>query len=238
MKLMSAARSYDGVTLRRAALVAGFGYLLTLFFPYADFSIYPKLLVASNADQTALNISSHLGLLASAIVCYIINFIGDIIVGWALYVLLAPVNRGLSLLATWFQLVYAAAGFCSVFGLLDAYHLLATPYYLAVFGSGSLHAQIWLELHSFHYGWYVSLILFGIHLVLLGYLVFRSGYIPWILGILLLIAGLGYVLSGLGPYLLPNANLHFTFITTFGELPFMLWLWIRGWKVREPTVVL
>jgi hypothetical protein len=178
-----------------------------------------------------------LGLLAAAILCYIISFIGDVIIAWALYVLLAPVNRALSLLTAWFQLVYAAVALCSVFGLLDVYHLLATPYYLTIFGPGQLHAQVWLLLHSFHYEWSMSLIIFGIHLVLLGYLVYRSGYIPWILGIALFIAGLGWMIAGLGPYVLPNANLDFTFITAFGEVLFTLWLWIRGWKVQEPTVI-
>jgi hypothetical protein len=36
------------MTLRQAALVAGFAYLLNPV-SYAEFSIYPKLLVASNA---------------------------------------------------------------------------------------------------------------------------------------------------------------------------------------------
>jgi len=134
-------------------------------------------------------------------------------------------------------LVYAGVALCSVFPLLDVYHLLATPYYLTVFGSGQLHAQVWFLLHSFHYEWSMSLIIFGIHLVLLGCLVYRSGYIPWILGISLFIAGLGWMIAGLGPYILPNANLDFTFITAFGEVFFTLWLWIRGWKVQEPTVL-
>jgi Domain of unknown function (DUF4386) len=233
MKLASVAKSYDGVTLRQAALVAGFAYLLNPV-SYAEFSIYPKLVAAGNAAQTAQNISAHLGLFAAAILCYIVSFIGDVVIAWALYVLLAPVNRALSLLAAWFQLVYAAVALCSVFGLLDVYHLLSTPYYLTIFGAGQLHAQVWLLLHSFHYEWSMSLIIFGIHLVLVGYLVFRSGYIPWIFGIALSIAGLGWIIGGFGPYVLPNANLDFTFITAFGEVIFTLWLWIRGWKVKEP----
>jgi len=237
MKQISEAKSYHGVTLRQAALVAGFAYLLNPV-SYAEFSIYPKLVVASNADQTAQNISAHLGLFAAAIVCYIISFIGDVIIAWALYVLLAPVNRALSLLASWCQLVYAAVALCAVFGLLDVYNLLATPYYLTIFGSAQLNVQVWLQLHSFHYELSMSLIVFGIHLVLLGYLVYRSGYIPWILGIALFIAGLGWMIAGFGPYVLPNANLDFTFITAFGEVLFTLWLWIRGWKVRESTVML
>ena len=226
----------EGITLRQAALVAGFAYLLNPV-SYAEFSVYPKLVVASNVDQTVQNISAHLGLFAAAILCYIISFIGDVIIAWALYVLLAPVNRALSLLTAWFQLLYAAVALCGVFRLLDVYHLLATPYYLTVFGSGQLHAQVWLLLHSFHYEWSLSLIIFGIHLVLLGYLIYRSGYVPWILGIVLFIAGLGWMIDGLGPYVLPNAKLDFTFITAFGEVLFILWLWIRGWKVQEPTVI-
>ena len=234
MKPVSAAKSYNGVTLRQAALIAGFAYLLNPV-SYAEISIYPKLVAANDAALTLQNISAHLGLFAAAILCYIISFIGDVIIAWALYVLLAPVNRALSLLAAWCQLVYAAVALCSVFSLLNVYHLLVTPYYLTLFGSGQLQAQVWFQLHSFHYEWSMSLIIFGIHLVLLGYLIYRSGYIPWILGVLLVISGLGWMIDGLGPYLLPNVNTGFTFVTAFGELFFTFWLLIRGWKIQEPA---
>ncbi|WP_286169650.1 DUF4386 family protein [Halocella sp. SP3-1] len=32
----------------------------------------------------------------------------DIVVAWGLYILLKPVNKNISLLSTWFRLVYAA----------------------------------------------------------------------------------------------------------------------------------
>ena len=79
------------------------------------------------------------------------------------------------------------------------------------------------------------MIIFGIHLVLLGYLIFRSGYIHWIIGILLIIDGLGWVTDSLQPYLYPKAHLGFLFISFFGELVFMLWLLIMGWRLKEPT---
>jgi len=41
-----------------------------------------------------------------------------------------------------------------------------------------------------------------------------------------------YSATSPGPYVLPNANLGFTFFTFFGEIFFMLWLLIRGWKIR------
>jgi hypothetical protein len=62
MKPASAPKSHDGLTLRQPALVAGSAYLLNPV-SYAEFSIYPKLVVANNDDQTVQNISAHLAFL-------------------------------------------------------------------------------------------------------------------------------------------------------------------------------
>jgi hypothetical protein len=43
------------------------------------------------------------------------------------------------------------------------------------------------------------------------------------------------VIDSLRPYLFPNAHLEFISITFLGELVFMLWLLIRGWRIQEPT---
>jgi len=53
--------------------------------------------------------------------------------------------------------------------------------------------------------------------------------------ILRVIDGLEWVIDGLHPYLYPNAHLGFLFITFFGELVFLLWLLIRGWKIKDPA---
>ena len=52
---------------------------------------------------------------------------------------------------------------------------------------------------------------------------------------MLVIAGLGWVVNELGPYLFPNADLGFLFITFLGESVFMLWLLVRGWKIQQPV---
>ena len=220
--------------MRQAALIAGFAYLLSPV-SYAEFSIYPKLVLPGNIEQTAQNIVAHQGLFLAAIFCYLITFIEDVVIAWALYVLLVPVNRSVSLLTAWFRLVYTAIALFGWLNLVTVYRLLHTPDYLTLFGSSQLHAQVQLLLNSFRYDWSMSLVIFGIHLVLLGYLICRSGYIPRIIGILLVIDGLGWVIDSLQPYLYPHAHLRFLFITFFGELIFMLWLLIRGWKIQEPA---
>ena len=224
----------EGLTLRQAALVVGFAYL---FNPvsYAEFSIYPKLVIPGNIQQTVANIDANHGLFVLAMFCYLINFIEDIIIAWGLYILLAPVNRALSLLAAWFRLLYTAVAVVGAFNLATVYRMVTTPEYLANFGPTQFHAQIDLLLHTFRYNYALGIgAIFSIHLILIGYLIVRSGYIPWWLGILLIVDGLGWAINNLSPYLYPRVDLGFIWITFFGELIFMLWLLIRGWTLKEP----
>jgi hypothetical protein len=223
-----------GLTLRQAALIAGFAYLL-MPVTYAEFSIMPKLVVMGNIERTAQNIIAHGRLFFSAILCYLITLILDVVIAWALYVLLVPVNRALSLLAAWFRLIYTAVALFALLHLVTAYRLLHTPDYLTYFGSVQLNGMVLLALNSFRYDWSISLMIFGVHLILLGYLIYRSSYIPRIIGILLAIDGLIWLINPMKPYLYPSAHLGFLFSITFIELILPLWLVIRGWKIQEPT---
>lgn len=228
----------QGITLRQAALTAGFAGLIMLATPFAEFLVYPKLLIPGNIEATARNIVANQGLFLAEMFAYLITFICDVLVAWALYVLLSPVNRSLSLLTAWFRLVYTVIALFALLKLATVFRILTTPDYLTVVGPDQLHAQVQLLLKSFKYEWSMGLVLFGIHLGLLAYLVYRSGYIPRILGVFLAIAALGYPIYYLSPYLYPNAKPGFIMIafSGSGELIFTLWLLVRGWKIREqPT---
>jgi hypothetical protein len=211
----------EGLTLRQAAVTAGFGYLL-MPVSYAEFAIYPKVVIPGDIEQTVQNIATHGKLFVAAILCYLITLTLDVVIAWALYILMAPVNRAVSLL--------------TALNLVTVYRLVNTPDYLTAFGSQQLHAQVRLLLNSFRYDWSMSLLIFGIHLVLLGYLIYRAGYIPRIIGVLLVIDGMGWVVDSLKPYLYPTAHLGFLFVTFLGELVFMVWLLVRGWRIEEPRV--
>jgi len=222
----------EGVTLGQAALIVGLAYL---FNPvsYAEFQLYPKLVIPGHIPVTLANLSAHHGQLLAVLVCFTINFIEDIIIAWGLYLLLAPVNRALSLLAALFQLIYTAIALAGLLNVATVYRMITTPEYVASFGPGPFGAQVNLLLHTFRSDYSFGLILFGIHLVLVGFLIVRSGYIPWWLGVILIVNGLGWVSDSVQPYLYPDANTGFVFVTFFGELIFMLWLLIRGWSISE-----
>jgi hypothetical protein len=232
---MNPANRNQAPTLRLAALIAGFGYLL-MPVTIAEFYAMPRLVIPGHIEQTVQNITTHGGLLVTAILCYLVTFILDVVIAWALYVLLIPVNRSLSLLTAWFRLIYTALALFALFNLVNAYRIVHTPDFLDAFGSQQLHAQVKLLIASFRYDFSFSLIIFAIHLVLLGCLIYRSGYIPRLIGILLILDGLGWLIDSLRPYLYPTAHLGFLAITFLGELVFMFWLLIRGWKIPQPIL--
>ncbi len=220
------------ISLRKAALIAGFGLLImTVAAIYAEFA-RTSLIVAGDVTITANNIMAKEILFRSGIFGYIIVIVLDVVVAWTLYVFLKPVNKSLSLLASWFRIVYAAIFGISLFNLVTVLELLNSSDYLKVFKIDELHTQVMLSLNAFNDGWNIALVFFGLHLGLLGYLVLKSNYIPKFLGILLIIAGLGYLIDSLGKILIPNYNVTIAMFTFIGELLLMFWLLIKGSKIQ------
>ncbi len=225
------------ISLRKAALVAGLTILSIAFIaPFSELFVYPKLIHPANAAETVRNITNNKMLFVSAIFGYLLTFTGDIVVSWALYILLKPVNKSLSLLTAWFRLVFSVIGLVALLNLVAVFHLLMAPDYLTAFGQTQLYAQVMLYLTMFKSGYHFGILLFSVHLILLGHLVFKSGYIPKIMGLLLVICGLGYLTDALQPFLFPDINLKFITLTFFGELLFMLWLLIKGSRLRENII--
>jgi Domain of unknown function (DUF4386) len=227
---MPSSSTDDGITVGRAALIAGLGYLLNPV-PYAEFVLYPKLVIAPNIAQTVQNIAAHGPAFVGMTSCYLVSFLEDIIIAWALYIMLAPVNRMVSLLASVFRYLYSAVALVGVFDLFIAYRFAHGGQFAASLSAGDVRAQIALLLATFRYGWSLSLVVFGIHLGLIGYLIARSTYIPRVLGVLLALDGTYWVASGLRPYLFANVSLGALFYFTFVELAFMLWLLFWGSRI-------
>lgn len=231
-KVMSA--TTQQTSLASAALVAGLVILImAIIAPFAELYVFHKLVVPDSAAETATNILAHQSLFISAIFAYLLTFIGDVVVAWALYVLLKPVHESLSLLTAWFRLVFAVIALVSLLHLVSVLRLLTTPDYASLFEPRQLNAQVMLLLNQFRYGFHFGIIFFSIHLLSLSFLVFRSGYIPRMMGVLLALTGLGYLINALQPILFPNLNVSFITITFFGELIFMVWLLIRGTRIKK-----
>ena len=216
------------------ARVAGLLYLsLAILAPFANFYVLGRLIVPENAEATANKIMGNELLFRSGITSLVIVSLIDVAVAWALYIVLKPVNKNLSLLAAWFRLGYTVIFAAALPNLFNVLKLLSGATYLSAFESGQLHAQVMLFLDAFNNTWDIALVAFGIHLIVIGYLIFKTSFIPRILGILLIIAGFGYMTQSLAAFLFPNLDVSIILFTALGELLFTLWLLIRGINVER-----
>ncbi len=228
------ANSTNIIPLRNAALIAGLSILvMVLCAPFAEVYVYPKLVAHGNPALTVQHILAHRGLFLGAIYAYFITGLCDMLAAWAIYILLRPVNKYLSVLTALLRLGYTFIAFIALLNLVTVYRMLIDTDYAAIFTPQQLQGQVMLLLNTFRYDFHFGLQIFGIHLVMLGYLIARSGYIPKVMGYLVLLSGIGYMITSLQPYLFANVNTNFATYTFYGELIFMLWLLIRGHKIKE-----
>ena len=217
-----------GLNLKQAALVAGFTYLLNPV-TFAEAYAMPRLISADSAE-TVRNLTAHPHLFAAAVLSYVISAIGDVVMAWALFALLRPINRAFAMLGSLLQLVYAAVWLAAISNLGLIYRFVAIPDYSRHTIAAELSSQIAELLGAYRSGWGLSLILFGLHLVVTGWLIARSSYLPRWLGWLLFVDGWAWVVDSVSIYVSPAANLQFLKVIFAAELIFMIWL--LGWGSR------
>ncbi|HMD80715.1 MAG TPA: DUF4386 domain-containing protein [Anaerolineales bacterium] len=220
------APSFTNVSPRTAAIIAGTGLLLmAILSPIAYLNIFQNLVQFDNPALTAQNILHSMGAFRTVILLLFAVALLDVLVAWALYIVLMPANKNLSALAAWLRVIY---GIIFIFAISKLYVALQV-----ITADGT---QTMTLLKAFQSIWDQGLILFGFHLLVLGYLAFKSGYVPKWLGGLLLLAALGYIVDGFGKMLSPAYNLsiaQFTFIGEVFLIFWLLWMGIKGFG-KEP----
>jgi len=236
-------RAITDITLSKSAKIAGVGYVIIFVLGIvANFFIFGGLIVKGDAAITANNIMSNQLLFRCGIASWIVVLLCDIVIAWALYIFLKPVSKSLSLLTSWFRLIYIAIFGITQLNLIFVLILLSGADYLAVFNTTQLQALALMFLNGHNYGFLIGLVFFGIHLFLISYLILKSEYIPKILGVLLILSAFGYLLDSFANFLLPSyADYQTIFLLLvavpgiIGELSFTLWLLIKGTKVQSVT---
>ena len=218
---------FTGMSLRTAAIVAGVGLLLlAILAPIAYLNTFQRLVNFDDAALTAQNISNSMGAFRTCILLLFIVAILDVLVAWALYIVLVPANKNLSALAAWLRVIYAGIFMFAISKLYIALQVITAD------GTQSMSF-----LKAFQSIWDMALILFGFHLLVLGILAFTSGYIPRWLGIFLLLAALGYVVDGFGKTLSPGYSLNIAQFTFVGEVLLIFWLLWKGFKGFDQALI-
>ncbi len=226
----------------RLARMIGICYMLILILAvYAHLFIRQGIVIPDNAEITANNLISNEGIFRISIVIWLVVLFLDVIVTWALYLLLKTVHKELSLLTAMFRLTYTMIkGAGLVYGLL-ALGMLSGASYLTTLDTKQLSAQVMMYLEGDGYGFLIGLFFFGVHIVLSGFMFFHSSYIPKILSAGLVLAGVAYITDTILSVLIAGyAASDTTFksalmvIMFIGEMFPFIWLLIKG--AKEETI--
>ncbi len=225
-------------SLKRLSTIAGISYLAIFFTAiFSNFIAIENIVVPGDAGATYDNLLGNEGVFRLAILSFIITIILDVVIAWALWILLKPVNRNFSLFAAWFRLMHAIIFAVAIFNLVAIIRISFVENSVFTWSENHLASQVLLYFTSFNDTWLIGLIFFGIHLIALGYLIYKSRYVPKFIGILLYIAGIGYVLDSTAGLLLPAydalANIFMIIVVVpgiVGELSLTIWLLAKGVK--------
>lgn len=205
---------------------------------FGEMFVRGRLIVRGDAAATAANILGSETLFRVGLAGEMLTCVFDVTLAVILYVLLAPVNRNLALLAAFqrlaFVAVYAVAKLFEVVALVA----LRDADSLKAFEPAQRQALAYLSLRIHGLGYGLALLFFGVCCVLFGHLIHRSGYLPRLLGVLLVIGGWGYVVFSLAQMLAPAFAARYLFpwvmLPAFpAELGLALWLLVKGVDVPK-----
>src|SRR5436189_3679262 len=221
---------------RTAAKVAGIaGVLAFALVVFGNYVLLGPLIVPRNAADTARNILAHETQFRVALTCFIAYGIGSVVLLTALYVILAPINRGLALAGALFRLVFAILWLIAPLNSLAALRLIGDTPYLTVFEPDRLQALARVQIAASFDDYYVGLPFFGLAATVCAWLWFRSNYIPKGLAIFGIIASAWCVLCALIYLIFPHFNkvvndYIFDSPLALFELIVSFWLLFKGLK--------
>src|SRR5438094_6962585 len=221
---------------RTAARVAGVaGLVAFILVVFGNYILLEPLLVPRNAADTARNILAHETQFRLALICFITYGIGTIVLLSALYVIFAPVNRGLALAGALFRLVFAILWLIAPLNSLAALRLLGDAPYLKIFEPERLQALARLQIAGSFDDYYVGLPFFGLAATVCAWLWLKSNYIPRGLAIFGVIGSAWCVFCAFAYLIFPNFNkivndYIFDSPMALFELIVSFWLLFKGLK--------
>jgi hypothetical protein len=227
---------------RTAAKIAGVaGVLAFVLVVFGNYVLLEPLVVPRNAADTARNVIAHQTQFRVALTCFVAYGIGSVILLTALYVILAPVNRGLALAGALFRLVFAMLWLIAPLNSLAALRLLGDATYLKVFESDRLQALARVQIAGSFDDYYVGLPFFGLAATVCSYLWLKSGYIPKPLAAFGVIASAWCVICAFVFLIFPNFNrvvndYWFDSPMAIFELVVSFWLLFKGLRPFTPVM--
>jgi hypothetical protein len=195
-----------------------------------------QLIVRGDPAKTAQDIIGSERLFRLSIAGDLITYVLVIVLIWALYVLLRPVNRNLAVLGVLFRLAENAILCVATINSLVVLRLLSGADYLKTFPANQLSSLATLALGAQGLGMNVGFILLGLGSTVFAYLLLKSGYIPKALAIWGLFSSLVFALVTLGIMIFPSlVALGLAYMVPMGIYEVWLGFWLLFKGIGTPN---
>jgi hypothetical protein len=225
----------------RAARLAGLLYLIAMATGlFAEFYVrFPSALVVSgDAARTAANILANERLYRIGIANNIITFASDVVLIWALYVLLVPVNRNLTLLAVFLRMIETTIACVAIINSYVAMQFITDAGRGKAFDPSQIQALSILH-DTYALTFVVVAIFLGLGATVFNYVLFQSGYIPKVLAGWGIVSSLLLLVSQFAIIIFPEVEK--TIIPAcygpivLDEIALGLWLLLKGARIFGTT---
>lgn len=208
---------------------------------FSELFVRSGIIVPGDATATAENIAANSFLFRIGFVSDLVMVMSDVGVALLFYLLLKPVNQGLSMLAAFFRLAQATVLGINLLNFYMPLLLLGNSPIFSSFSNEQLHSLSLLFLNAHSYGYLISGVFFGISCVILGYLIFKADYFPRWLGSLIVAAGISYLIDCFVNFLFPEfsakSEILVMTVAVVSELSLCLFLLIKGVKTNSQKLI-
>ncbi|MEZ5105817.1 MAG: DUF4386 domain-containing protein [Draconibacterium sp.] len=229
--------------MKTNARTAGILYLIIIISGlFSEMFVRSAIIVPGDATATAGNIAANSFLFRIGFISDLVMVMSDVGVALLFYLLLKPVNPGLSMLAAFFRLAQATVIGINLLNYYMPLLILGEGNYLNGFSPEQTNSLVLLFLNAHSYGYLISGVFFGISCIILGYLFYKADYFPKWLGVLVVSAGVSYLIDCLANFLFPefagSSEILVITIAVAAELSLCIYLLIKGVKQNEMNKVL
>jgi uncharacterized protein DUF4386 len=217
-----------------AARLAGFLYLLTNATAMFAFYARGKIMVGGDALKTAANMAASEPLFRAGMVMELVTVILVLLLVWALYVVLEPVNRNVALLAVCWRLAENFVLAVIVLAEFAALAILRKP----SFDAGQLQTLWTALLQTYGAGFNIGFTFLGLGSAVFSGLWLQSRYIPRVLAAWGIFASAVIAVFSLAIMLSPRvASVGMAYMFPMGVYEFGLgfWLLFKGIRLDSMT---
>ena len=222
------------------ARIAGSIHLVAMALSLFSEGYLPsRILVAGDLAATTTNLAALQVLYRAGIVVDVVVFLSDVVLAWALYQLLKPVDDSLARLGAFLRVANGAILAAVTLNGLVCVRLLSSADYLQGVDAHTLQGLARLFMGIRGAGLNIGFVFLGAGSMVFAYLLLKSRYVPRLLagwGILASpVLALGALAALFSPWFAANWAMAAMVPMFFYEVPLGVWFLVKGVAVPAPA---